>query len=86
MRYYEFLRGDEAYKARWTKTDRKTITLLFARGFMSRLYLRATRLKDAVKHYMAQRKHAQQPAPAAAAKSPDPTPAEEARIGTTHAS
>lgn len=50
LQYYEFLRGDEAYKSRWTKTFRKTSTLLLAGSFMAREYLRAGRLKDFMKH------------------------------------
>jgi CelD/BcsL family acetyltransferase involved in cellulose biosynthesis len=49
-KYYEFLRGDESYKSRWTNTQRTTTTLLCARGFMAKEYLRVCQLKDAVKH------------------------------------
>jgi CelD/BcsL family acetyltransferase involved in cellulose biosynthesis len=48
-RYYEFLRGDEAYKSRWTKQFRRTNTLLVGRGALAREYLRVAHLKDAVK-------------------------------------
>jgi CelD/BcsL family acetyltransferase involved in cellulose biosynthesis len=49
FRYYEFLRGDEAYKLRWTKTYRVTTTLLLARSLAARSYLRTAQLKDLVK-------------------------------------
>ena len=49
MRYYEFLRGDEAYKSRWTKTFRKTVTALMGGGLMARGYLETAHLKDLVK-------------------------------------
>ncbi len=51
FRYYEFLRGDEEYKFRWTKTYRKTVTALFAQNAMARSYLYAAGLKDAFKHW-----------------------------------
>lgn len=50
LSYYEFLRGDESYKSRWTKTERKTGTVLVARSFMAQNYLRFAALKDVVKH------------------------------------
>jgi CelD/BcsL family acetyltransferase involved in cellulose biosynthesis len=50
LSYYEFLRGDETYKMRWTRTFRKTSTLLLARGFMAGTYLRVADLKDVIKH------------------------------------
>jgi len=53
VRYYEFLRGDEAYKSRWTKTYRKTATILVGQSLMSKQYLRAARLKDIVKYRIA---------------------------------
>ncbi len=49
FRYYEFLRGDEAYKLRWTKTYRETSTLLLARSFAAKGYLRTAQLKDILK-------------------------------------
>ena len=49
LRYFDFLRGDEAYKCRLTKSSRKTITLLVARSFLAKEYLRVARLKDSVK-------------------------------------
>jgi len=49
LRYYEFLRGDEAYKFRWTKSMRRTITLLAARSAVARTYLRTARAKELVK-------------------------------------
>ncbi|MDX1978661.1 MAG: GNAT family N-acetyltransferase [Bryobacteraceae bacterium] len=48
-RFYEFLRGDEAYKSRWTTTQRTTTTLVAGRGFMAKQYLRVAHLKDNVK-------------------------------------
>jgi CelD/BcsL family acetyltransferase involved in cellulose biosynthesis len=48
-RYYEFLRGDETYKAHWTKDYRNTGTVLLARSFMARQYLRVAHIKDLVK-------------------------------------
>lgn len=50
--YYEFLRGDEAYKSRWTKTYRTTATLLIARSFMAREQQRVAWLKDRVKRFL----------------------------------
>jgi len=55
LRYYEFLRGDEEYKSRWTKTYRKTATLLFARKFMARQYLQMHHWKDRIKNYLPER-------------------------------
>ena len=52
LRFYEFLRGDEAYKSHWTKTYRKTITLLFARSMMAKKYLAVARLKDSLKPHL----------------------------------
>lgn len=49
LRYYEFLRGDEAYKSRWTTTYRKTHTVLLARSFLARQYLHAGAVYDRVK-------------------------------------
>jgi CelD/BcsL family acetyltransferase involved in cellulose biosynthesis len=49
LRYYEFLRGDEAYKSRWSKTCRKTATLLLGRSFAAKQYLRVSAIKDLVK-------------------------------------
>jgi CelD/BcsL family acetyltransferase involved in cellulose biosynthesis len=49
FRYYEFLRGDEAYKLRWTKTYRETTTLLLGRSFAARTYLQTAWLKDLAK-------------------------------------
>jgi len=54
-RYYDFLRGDETYKSRLTKSFRKTITLLVARSFSARQYLRVNRLKDWVKRTLLRR-------------------------------
>jgi CelD/BcsL family acetyltransferase involved in cellulose biosynthesis len=49
LRYFDFLRGEETYKSRLAKTSRKTVTLLVARSFMAKEYLRVARLKDSVK-------------------------------------
>jgi hypothetical protein len=43
------MRGDETYKTRLTKSSRKTTTLLVARSFLAKEYLRVARLKDSVK-------------------------------------
>jgi CelD/BcsL family acetyltransferase involved in cellulose biosynthesis len=56
-RYYEFLRGDEAYKSRWTQTARTTATLLVARRAMARGFLQTARVKDSVKHHPLFRRH-----------------------------
>lgn len=48
-KYYEFLRGDEDYKSRWTTTHRTTTTVLIGRSFMAKEYLRVANLKDNVK-------------------------------------
>jgi CelD/BcsL family acetyltransferase involved in cellulose biosynthesis len=52
FRYYDFLRGDENYKGRLTKSSRRTVTLLLARSFLARKYLDAARLKDSVKRLL----------------------------------
>jgi CelD/BcsL family acetyltransferase involved in cellulose biosynthesis len=49
LTYYEFLRGDEAYKSRWTKTHRSTVSVLVAGGGLGRTYLAAARIKDGLK-------------------------------------
>jgi CelD/BcsL family acetyltransferase involved in cellulose biosynthesis len=49
MRYFDFLRGDEEYKRNWTQTAILTGTILAARDWISRAYLAAASLKDAVK-------------------------------------
>lgn len=49
LRYYEFLRGDEGYKAKWTKTWRNTSTVLVGSGVKASAYLRTAALKDLVK-------------------------------------
>jgi CelD/BcsL family acetyltransferase involved in cellulose biosynthesis len=51
--YYEFLRGDEPYKARWTTTSRTTSTLLLAGSGMAKAYLAAARVKDSIKKRVA---------------------------------
>ncbi len=60
LRYYEFLRGDEAYKSRWSKTCRKTATLLLGRSFAAKQYLRVAGIKDLVKRSL---QHRAQPLP-----------------------
>ncbi len=46
-RYFEFLRGDEPYKKKFTTTVRRTITLVVAgRGLKPRTYLSAMRAKE----------------------------------------
>jgi CelD/BcsL family acetyltransferase involved in cellulose biosynthesis len=52
FRYYEFLRGDEAYKSRWTTSCRTTATVLVAGNAVARGYLLVAALKDAVKPYL----------------------------------
>jgi len=61
LRYYDFLRGDEAYKSRWTKTARTTTTLLVARTPMARAYLATARLKDRLKPLLRSRARASAP-------------------------
>ncbi len=48
-RFYEFLRGDEAYKSRWTPTYRTTSTVLIADCLSARAYLQAAKVKDTLK-------------------------------------
>lgn len=52
FRYFDFMRGDETYKTRLTKSSRKTTTLLVARSFLAKEYLRVARLKDSVKRLL----------------------------------
>lgn len=52
-RTFDFLRGDESYKRKFTQTSRRTYTLLVAGGWRSRAYLSLLRLKDAVKRRLA---------------------------------
>jgi CelD/BcsL family acetyltransferase involved in cellulose biosynthesis len=52
-RTFDFLRGDESYKRKFTETSRRTYTLLVAGGWRSRAYLSLLRLKDAVKRRLA---------------------------------
>lgn len=49
LRYYDFLRGDEEYKFRWTRRIRTTSTLLLARTPLARAYLRSATLASRVK-------------------------------------
>ena len=51
-RFYEFLRGDEGYKSRWTETGRTTITILLADRLSARAYLQLAEFKDTVKQAM----------------------------------
>lgn len=52
FRYFDFMRGDETYKLRLTRQSRRTTTLLLARSFLAKEYLRAARLKDSVKRLL----------------------------------
>ena len=52
VRFYEFLRGDEAYKFRWTSTYRQTITVLLARTALARGYLGVAGAKDFAKQLL----------------------------------
>ena len=55
-RYFEFLRGDEPFKGKFTTTARPTTTLLVAGdGFKPCLYLVAMRIKDWAKSVMLNR-------------------------------
>jgi CelD/BcsL family acetyltransferase involved in cellulose biosynthesis len=54
-RYYEFLRGNEAYKSRWTSQYRETSTLLAAQGLIARQYLRVAGWKDRWKEHVLRR-------------------------------
>jgi CelD/BcsL family acetyltransferase involved in cellulose biosynthesis len=49
VKYFDFLRGDEAYKGHLTKSTRKTVTLLVGRSPSARAYLQALSLKDLIK-------------------------------------
>jgi CelD/BcsL family acetyltransferase involved in cellulose biosynthesis len=49
FQYYEFLRGDEAYKSRWTTTSRQTTTLLIANAVAAKTYVQVGHIKDRVK-------------------------------------
>ena len=62
-RFYEFLRGDETYKSRWTATVRRTTTVLVARGAAARGLLRVAAIKDAVKAMARLRRHVHPAAP-----------------------
>lgn len=59
-RYYEFLRGDEEYKSRWTKQARTTSATLAGRSLMARHYLRLAGLKDTVKQHLLAKPQPQQ--------------------------
>jgi CelD/BcsL family acetyltransferase involved in cellulose biosynthesis len=69
LRYYEFLRGDEAYKSRWAKEARKTATLLVAGCFTAREYLRIAGIKDHLKVILG-RAAVPKPAPMDSLESP----------------
>ena len=56
LHYYEFLRGDEAYKSRWSRTCRTTATVLLAGQFAGKEYLRLTRWKDLVKNQLSRQR------------------------------
>ena len=49
LQYFEFLRGDETYKQKWTQKHRKTETLLFGKSILARGYLNVLRARDLVK-------------------------------------
>jgi CelD/BcsL family acetyltransferase involved in cellulose biosynthesis len=48
-RYYDFMRGDEAYKHSFAKQSRQTATYLFARSVSARAYLANLELRDHAK-------------------------------------
>jgi CelD/BcsL family acetyltransferase involved in cellulose biosynthesis len=56
LRRYDFLRGDEAYKQRWTSTSVEQMTFVVARCPSARVMLAAegfkNRIKSAVTHYL----------------------------------
>jgi CelD/BcsL family acetyltransferase involved in cellulose biosynthesis len=54
LAYYEFLRGDEAYKSRWTKQFRTTSTVLLASRWIGRFYLGVAHGKDRAKPFLGQ--------------------------------
>jgi CelD/BcsL family acetyltransferase involved in cellulose biosynthesis len=49
-RYFDFLRGDEAYKSHFTKSATHTVTLLIGQSMLAKAYLRALDIKDSLKH------------------------------------
>jgi CelD/BcsL family acetyltransferase involved in cellulose biosynthesis len=52
LKYYEFLRGEESYKLRWTKTYRETVTVLIARTPLARGYLSLLQFADLTKRFL----------------------------------
>jgi hypothetical protein len=50
LQYFEFLRGDETYKQKWTQKYRKTETLLFGKSTLARGYLNVVRARDLAKY------------------------------------
>lgn len=44
IRQFEFLRGTEGYKSRWTDHARSTVNLMAARGFIAQTYLKSRNL------------------------------------------
>ena len=44
LRQFEFLRGTEEYKARWTDKSRPTLNVLAARDWLARIYIQSRRL------------------------------------------
>jgi CelD/BcsL family acetyltransferase involved in cellulose biosynthesis len=44
LRQFEFLRGTEEYKARWTDKTRPTLNVLAARDWLARIYIQSRRL------------------------------------------
>jgi CelD/BcsL family acetyltransferase involved in cellulose biosynthesis len=54
LRRYDFLRGDEAYKFRWTNTWTEQTTLLIGCSLSARAAITADRLKDCVKRAVSQ--------------------------------
>jgi CelD/BcsL family acetyltransferase involved in cellulose biosynthesis len=64
-RTFDFLRGDESYKRKFTTKSRRTYTLLVAGGWRSRAYLSLLKLKDAIKRRIAR------PAPTAWDEEPE---------------
>jgi CelD/BcsL family acetyltransferase involved in cellulose biosynthesis len=55
---FDFLRGGEGYKRKFTDTFRRTYTLLVARSLRTRTYLAALRAKDAIKRLLRRREPA----------------------------
>lgn len=49
LQYFEFLRGDETYKQKWTQKYRETETLLLGKSILARSYLNVLRARDLAK-------------------------------------